>query len=93
MSIWPGCQLVFGPRATPAALLQQKQPLALLRIATHTLQSGVPLHGGNLLLTPLHQPKLRKESLFVLSSCRGALPAYPDPYHWAGFCLLGNPTR
>lgn len=65
-------------------MLQQKQPLALLHIATHTLarpedplQSGVQLHGGNLLLTQLHQLKLRKDSLVVLSSCRGALPLNP----------------
>ncbi|MFN8612938.1 MAG: CHAT domain-containing protein [Vulcanimicrobiota bacterium] len=162
-SIWPGCQLKLGPQATPAVLLEQKQPLALLHIATHTLarpedplQSGVQLHGSNLLLTQLHQLNMQKGSLVVLSSCRGALPlnpgqmqpislssalsaagaqtvianlwdaddqaaalffdhfyrrlaqhrqvakafqeaqqalrrADPDPYYWAGFCLLGNP--
>lgn len=151
--------------ATPAALLSQPNPLALLHIATHTLarpddplQSSVQLHGGNLLLTQLHQLKLRKDALVVLSSCRGALPlnpgqaqpislasalsaagaqtvianlwdaddqaatlffdhfyrrlaqhkqvgrafheaqqalrkAHPDPYYWAGFCLLGNPPN
>lgn len=161
--IWKPCRLKIGPQATPAALLQQPQPLALLHIATHTLarpedplQSHLQLHGGNLLLTQLHQLKLRKDSLVVLSSCRGALPlnpgqpqpislatalsaagaqtvianlwdaddqaatlffdhfyrrlahhqqvgrafqearqalrkAYPDPFYWAGFCLLGNP--
>ena len=164
-SVWPTCQLRLGAAATPAALLQLKQPLALLHIATHTvarpedpLQSGVQLHGGNLLLTQLHQVKLRSDSLVVLSSCRGALPlnpgqlqpislssalsaagaqtvianlwdaddqaavlffdhfyrhlarhhqvarafqeaqqalrrVHPDPYYWAGFCLLGNPTH
>ncbi len=161
--LWKNCSLKIGARATPTALLSQPKPLALLHIATHTLarpedplQSSVQLHDGNLLLTQLHQLKLRKDALVVLSSCRGALPlnpgqnqpislasalsaagaqtvianlwdaddqaamlffdnfyrrlarhhqvgrafheaqqalskAHPDPYYWAGFCLLGNP--
>ncbi|MBN9417097.1 hypothetical protein ABS71_02165 [bacterium SCN 62-11] len=160
--LWKNTRLKTGVQATPAALLQSPAPLGLLHIATHTLarpedplQSRIQLHGGDLLLTQLHQLKLRKDSLVVLSSCRGALPLnpgqaepislasvmsaagaqtvianlwdvddqaaelffdcfyrrlqahhqvrkafqeglaavrqrYPDPFYWAGFCLLGN---